>query len=52
MTLPEGDINHNGIRRAPSRDILSGESADVYFARAEEILARSGAEQSSLQLGC
>ena len=26
----------------PSRDILSGESADVYFARAEEILAKEG----------
>ena len=42
MTLPEGGINHNGIRRAPSRDILSGESADVYFARAEEILSKEG----------
>jgi nicotinate phosphoribosyltransferase len=31
-----------GIRRAPSRDILSGESADVYFSRAEEILAKEG----------
>jgi nicotinate phosphoribosyltransferase len=30
----------NGIRRRPSRDILSGESADVYFSRAEEILAK------------
>ena len=29
-----------GIRRAPSRDILSGESADVYFSRAEEILSK------------
>ncbi len=26
----------------PSRDILSGESADVYFARAEEILDKEG----------
>lgn len=26
----------------PSRDILSGESADVYFSRAEEILAKEG----------
>jgi nicotinate phosphoribosyltransferase len=32
----------NGIRRPPSHDILSGESADVYFARAEEILSREG----------
>jgi len=32
----------NGIRRRPSRDILSGESADVYFSRAEEILSREG----------
>lgn len=30
----------NGIRRHPSRDILSGDSADVYFARADEILAK------------
>jgi nicotinate phosphoribosyltransferase len=29
-------------RRHPSREILTGESADVYFARAEEILAREG----------
>ena len=29
-------------RRRPSREILSGESADVYFARAEEILAKEG----------
>jgi nicotinate phosphoribosyltransferase len=28
-----------GIRRRPSRDILSGDSADVYFVRAEQILA-------------
>src|SRR5689334_14300655 len=32
----------NGIRRRPSREILSGDSADVYFSRAEEILAREG----------
>jgi nicotinate phosphoribosyltransferase len=32
----------NGIRRRPSHEILSGESADVYFSRAEEILAREG----------
>jgi nicotinate phosphoribosyltransferase len=31
-----------GIRRMPSRDILSGESADVYFARAEDILSKEG----------
>lgn len=29
-------------RRRPSRAILSGDSADVYFARAEEVLAREG----------
>jgi nicotinate phosphoribosyltransferase len=29
-------------RRRPSREILSGESADVYFARTEEILSREG----------
>ena len=29
-----------GLRRTPSRDILSGESADVYFSRAEEILSK------------
>src|SRR3989304_1953313 len=29
-------------RRRPSSEILSGESADVYFARAEEILRREG----------
>ncbi len=28
------------LRRPPSRDILTGESADVYFTRAEEILAK------------
>jgi nicotinate phosphoribosyltransferase len=28
-----------GIRRRPSHDILSGDSADVYFVRAEQILA-------------
>ncbi len=38
MTAPKP----NGIRRRPSREILSGESADVYFSRAEEILAREG----------
>ena len=38
MTKPKP----NGIRRRPSREILSGESADVYFSRAEEILAREG----------
>ena len=29
----------NGLRRRPSREILSGDSADVYFVRAEQILA-------------
>jgi nicotinate phosphoribosyltransferase len=31
---------HPGIRRRPSQDILSGASADVYFSRADEILAK------------
>src|SRR3989475_5002966 len=32
-----------GLQRArPSHEILSGDSADVYFARAEEILEREG----------
>jgi nicotinate phosphoribosyltransferase len=35
-----------GIRRMPSRDILSGESADVYFARADEILSKEGMDPS------
>src|SRR3954462_10081139 len=30
----------SGIRRAPSRDILSGDSSDVYFRNAEEILSK------------
>src|SRR4051812_7800767 len=30
------------VRIRPSREILSGDSADVYFARAEEILNREG----------
>ncbi|MGH2468325.1 MAG: nicotinate phosphoribosyltransferase [Candidatus Limnocylindrales bacterium] len=30
------------LRRRPSSEILSGESADVYFARADEILEREG----------
>lgn len=29
-------------RRPPSRDILTGESADVYFSRADEILDKEG----------
>ena len=29
-------------RRRPSRETLNGDSADVYFARAEEILAKEG----------
>ena len=41
MTQPTNP-HINGIRRRPSRDILSGESADVYFSRAEEILSREG----------
>lgn len=39
MTTPPNS-RPNGIRRVPSRDILSGESADVYFSRADEILAK------------
>lgn len=38
MTAPTTRL----LRRHPSRDILSGESADVYFARAERILEREG----------
>jgi hypothetical protein len=34
--------DHVMQRRRPSTAILSGESADVYFARAEEILRREG----------
>ena len=30
------------LRTVPSREILSGESADVYFARAERVLEREG----------
>ncbi|HET9457772.1 MAG TPA: hypothetical protein VFO78_10550, partial [Candidatus Limnocylindrales bacterium] len=30
------------VRVRPSREILSGDSADVYFARASEILEREG----------
>ena len=33
-------------RTRPSREILSGESADVYFARAERILEREGLDPS------
>jgi hypothetical protein len=29
-------------RSRPSREILSGESADVYFARAAQVLEREG----------
>ncbi len=41
MTTPK-PTSTNGIRRSPSREILSGDSADVYFSRAEEILAKEG----------
>ena len=35
-----------GISRTPpSREILSGDSADVYFARAASILEREGLER-------
>jgi nicotinate phosphoribosyltransferase len=40
VTSPANDKRPTGIRRVPSSEILSGESADVYFSRAEEILAR------------
>jgi nicotinate phosphoribosyltransferase len=30
------------LRRRPSREIIEGDSADVYFARAEDILEREG----------
>ncbi|MEA2606153.1 MAG: hypothetical protein QOI00_910, partial [Chloroflexota bacterium] len=30
------------VRTRPSREILSGDSADVYFARAESVLEREG----------
>jgi nicotinate phosphoribosyltransferase len=39
MTSPKTP-SINGHRWPPSRDVLSGESADVYFSRAEEILAK------------
>ena len=42
MSNPPGRPDGSGIRRLPSHEILSGESADVYFARAEDILAREG----------
>ena len=42
MSQPTNERPHAGLRRVPSRDILSGESADVYFKRAEEILEREG----------
>jgi nicotinate phosphoribosyltransferase len=29
-----------GIRRAPSREILSGDASDVYFSRADEVLSK------------
>ncbi len=40
MSSPPDANRPNGIRRPPSLDILSGDSADVYFSRAEQILAR------------
>ena len=30
------------LRRVPSSSVLTGDSADVYFARAEEILSHEG----------
>jgi nicotinate phosphoribosyltransferase len=40
VSSPHENRRPSGIRRPPSHDVLSGESADVYFARAEHILAR------------
>jgi nicotinate phosphoribosyltransferase len=42
VSNPPSRPDGGGLRRLPSHEILSGESADVYFARAEEILAREG----------
>jgi nicotinate phosphoribosyltransferase len=39
VSTPKPPIR-NGIRRRPSQGILSGASADVYFSRADEILAK------------
>jgi nicotinate phosphoribosyltransferase len=38
--VTEPTLPRAGIRRAPSRDILSGDASDVYFRNAEEILSR------------
>jgi len=38
--VTESSTPRSAIRRAPSREILSGESSDVYFSRAEEILSK------------
>jgi nicotinate phosphoribosyltransferase len=35
-------VERTMLRRRPSTEVLSGESADVYFARADEILRREG----------
>jgi nicotinate phosphoribosyltransferase len=40
VSNPPASPPPNGVRRPPAAEILSGESADVYFRRAEEILAR------------
>ncbi len=43
MKAPTGPARSMGFRRTrPSAEIMSGESADVYFARAESILQREG----------
>ena len=40
---PTQHADHPALRRRrPSREILSGDSADVYFARADQILEREG----------
>src|SRR4051794_36544397 len=38
--VTESSSPRAGIRRAPSRDILSGDASDVYFRNAEEILSK------------
>jgi nicotinate phosphoribosyltransferase len=40
VSSPPPNQRPNGQRRPPSHDVLSGESADVYFSRADQILAR------------
>ena len=40
MSKPPDSPLPIGLRRRPAEEILSGESADIYFRRADEILAR------------